>query len=221
MSDDLERLLHEQDLIFDRENRKEYEILNGNIDNAPILKADKSASLFDFINMVDTIVTLTMKNVKFIPDEKTILDLDTMKTFNCPIITYKVINRKPMKERKPRLRETINEVNEVTGESLIGEVFAQKFECKIQFDIFASEYKQAEQVMNDFEELMFSYTGFFKKNGVAELFFNEHLTDSKFENLRENLSIRSLQYYVEIEKITVIFREKIKEIETLVQKEKI
>lgn len=217
MSNDLERLLQEQEYIRNG-RREEYEVLQGNEVNTPILKADKSATLFDFITMIDKLVTLTMKNVKFIPDEKTLKDLDVMNNIDKPIITYKVIERVPKLEIKPRLRESFNEKDTKTGEDSLGEVYAQKFACQIQFDIFASVYSEAEQVMNDFEELMFAYTGFFKKNGVAEMYFKKHLTDTAFENLRENLSVRSLQYYVEIEKITVIIREKIKEIEILAQK---
>lgn len=217
MSNDLERLLQEQEYIRNG-RREEYEVLQGNEVNTPILKADKSATLFDFITMIDKLVTLTMKNVKFIPDEKTLKDLDVMNNIDKPIITYKVIERVPKLEIKPRLRESFSEKDTKTGEDSLGEVYAQKFACQIQFDIFASVYSEAEQVMNDFEELMFAYTGFFKKNGVAEMYFKKHLTDTAFENLRENLSVRSLQYYVEIEKITVIIREKIKEIEILAQK---
>lgn len=217
MSNDLERLLQEQEYIKNG-RREDYEVIPGNEVNTPILKAEKSATLFDFITMIDKLVTLTMKNVKFIPDEKTLKDLDVMNNIDKPIITYKVIERIPKIELKPRLRESFNTNDKVTGEDSLGEVYAQKFACQIQFDILASVYNEAEQVMNDFEELMFAYTGYFKKNGVAELYFKKHLTDSMFENLRENLSIRSLQYYVEIEKITVIFREKIKEIEILAQK---
>lgn len=182
------------------------------------LKAKSSATLYDLIQMIDKLVTLTMKDVKFIPDEKTLQELDIMKNVDKPVITYKVIERVTSKEIKPRIRETINEIDDTTNLARAGEVWGQKFECILQFDIFASVYKDANKVMNNFEDLMFIYTGFFKKNGVHEIYFKKHLTDSHLDNLRENLSIRSLQYYVEIEKVTVIFREKIKEIEILAQK---
>ena len=120
---------------------------------------------------------------------------------------------------KPRVRETIDEQVYAGEDQRKGEIWGQKFKCIVQFNIFASVYTEAEEVMEKFEELITSYTGFFKKNGVAEVFLQEHFTDEVYENLRETLSVRNLSYYVEIEKLTVIFKEKIKEIEILAQEE--
>ena len=67
--------------------------------------------------------------------------------------------------------------------------------------------------MERFEELMITYAGYFKKNGVAELLFDQQFTDQTFETMRQTLSIRNISYYVEVEKLTVIMRESIKAIE--------
>jgi hypothetical protein len=183
-------------------------------------KANKGASLYDFIKMLDKLLELTMPQVKFIPDEGKVLTNDAMTQFNCPVITYQVLKRKCKKEIKPRLREMVTELTEDKTSQRTGEIWGQKFECLVQFNVFASVYSEAEQVMEQFEETIIKHTGFFKKNGVAELFFEEHITDSHFDTLRESLSIRSLIYYVEIEKLTVMFKEKINEIELLAQKRK-
>jgi hypothetical protein len=180
-------------------------------------KSDKSATLFDFIKMVDKLVSLTMKDVKFIPEEGKTLQLDAMHKIEKPVITYSIKSREPKKELKPRVRETITENVYASEDQRKGEVWGQKFVCTVQFNIFASVYKDAEEVMEKFEELITSYTGFFKKNGVAEVYLKKHFTDEVFNQLRETLSVRNLHYYVEIEKLTVIFREKIKEIEILAQ----
>ena len=68
--------------------------------------------------------------------------------------------------------------------------------------------------MERFEDLMITYAGYFKKNGVAELLFDQQYTDQSFETMRQTLSIRNISYYVEVEKLTVIMRESIKAIET-------
>lgn len=183
-------------------------------------KANKSASLYDFIKMVSQLVELTMPNVRFEPDEGKIITLDAMKDFDCPVITYQIINRKPKKEIKARIRESIVENIDDKDDQRKGEIYGQKFECLVQFNIFASVYNDAEQVMESFEEIIIKHSGFLKKNGVAEILFDEHITDSHFDTLRETLSIRNLRYYVEIEKLTVMFKEKIKEIEILAQKRK-
>lgn len=179
------------------------------------LRADKGSSLQDFMKMVGTLIELTMPDVEFCPDEGKIMSLDAVKTFNKPMINYKVIERKTDLELKPRFRQNFN-INENEN----AEIWGQKFKCLVQFNIFASVYKEAEQVMEKFEEIIFSYTGFLKRNGVREILFKEHKTDSHLDTLRETLSIRSLIYYVEIEKLTVILKEKIKEIEVLAQKRK-
>lgn len=183
-------------------------------------KSNKGASLYDFIKMLDNLLELTMPQVKFIPDEGKVMSLDAMTNFDRPVITYQVINRKPKKEIKPRVRELVEEITDDKNSQRIGEIWGQKFECLVQFNVFASVYSEAEQVMEHFEETIIKHTGFFKKNGVAELIFKEHVTDSHFDTLRESLSIRSLIYYVEIEKLTVMFKEKINEIELLAQTRK-
>lgn len=217
--DKFELLLNEQEERLAKADENTAITSNSYSDARTPLKANKSATIYDFIKMVDKICTLTMKGAKFVPDEKTLQELDIMKNIDKPVITYKVIERVPKDEIKSRVRETVVDIDDTTGLQRIGEVWGQRFKCIIQFDIVASVYKDANEVMNDFEDLMISYAGFFKKNGVGEVFFKKHLTDSHLDNLRENLSIRSLQYYVEIEKVTVIFKEKIKEIEILAQKE--
>lgn len=183
-------------------------------------KANKGASLYDFVKMLDNLLELTMPQVKFVPDEGKVLTLDAMTNFDCPVITYQVLKRKAKKEIKPRLREITLEKVDDKNSQRTAEIWGQKFECLVQFNIFASVYSEAEQVMEHFEETIIKHTGFFKKNGVAELIFEEHITDSHFNTLRESLSIRSLIYYVEIEKLTVMFKEKINEIELLAQTRK-
>lgn len=213
---DFEILLQKQQDVEVGIPKNEYDVIRSNPDSIQ-QTADKSASLGDLIQMIDRLVTLTMPNVDFIPEEGKVLSMDSMKDFNRPKITYKVKYRKPKMEIKPRVRESIEPDNK-NGEDRLGQICGQKFECLIQFNIFTSVYKEAEEVMEKFEELIFSYTGFFKKNGVAELLFKEQITDDFYERLRETLSVRNLIYYVEIEKLTVIFKEKIKEIEFLAQK---
>ena len=129
------------------------------------------------------------------------------------MITYKLIAREPKGELKPRFREHFVE-DKQDAESRIGDIYGQRFKCKIQFNVFASVYELAEQVMERFEDLMITYAGYFKKNGVGELLFEKQFTDEAFSTMRQTLSIRNLTYYVEVEKLTVIMKESIKVIET-------
>lgn len=210
----LEQMLenHENNISSIKFNERN-EMRNG-VHDSRTLKADKSATLFDFIKMIDKLVTLTMKDleVNFIPDEGKTVYLSNDQRLDTPMITYKLKERKPKGELKPRFRENFKESKNGI-ESRVGEVYGQKFKCHIQFDIFASVYEVAEQVMERFEELMITYAGYFKKNGIAEIIFDKQFTDETFESMRQTLSIRSISYYVEVEKLTVIMRESIKGIE--------
>lgn len=179
------------------------------------LKADKGANLFDFIKMVKILVELHMPEVEFCPDEGKMYELDAMNKIDKTIITYRVKNRYPSNELKPRLMEEKNNDKEE-----VVEIWTQNFEAHVQFNIFSSVYKDAEQVMERFEEIILFHAGFIKKNGISELLFKEHLTDSSFNTLRETLSVRNLLYYVRIQKTTVMLKEKIEEIELIAQKKK-
>jgi hypothetical protein len=187
------------------------------IEPPSIQTAEKSASLFDLIKMISKLVSLTMKdlNAEFIPDEGKAIIQNVNEQLEHPMITYNVISREPKGELKPRVRQTITEKSELGDENRLGEVYGQKFMCTVQFNIFASVYTTAEAVMERFEELMFTYTGYFKKNGVAELLFKKQLTDDSFDTFRQINSVRNLRYYVEVEKLIVMFKEKIKEVEII------
>ena len=214
---DFETLLKEKELL-----RKESTVITkvGMMETKgalPRQKSDKGATLFEAIELIAKIVKLTMPNVVFIPDEGRVVELDAMNKIERPVITYTVIDRVPKMEFKPRIREQIIEKDIKDGTERVGEVWGQRFECVVQFNIYASVYKEAEEVMEMFEEALFKYAGFLKRNGVGEIFFKEHVTDSHFDTMRETLSIRNLRYYVEIEKLTVIFKEKIQQIESQIQ----
>ncbi|MDY6153165.1 MAG: hypothetical protein SPI06_07120 [Terrisporobacter sp.] len=216
MNDEFEELLQRQQNpnIDNKYTTKVFS--TNNTKKCVIQKSDKGASLFDFIKMLDKIITLSMKNVSFVPDEGKTLALDSMKNMDKPLITYKVNKREIKDELKPRVRQEIEELDE-NNEKRTGDVYGQRFKCEIQFNIFSTTYEQAEDIMEEFETLMISFAGYFKRNGVAEIFFKQHITDDAYVKFRETFSVRNLIYYVEIEKLTVIFKEKIKEIETLAQ----
>jgi hypothetical protein len=183
--------------------------------DSSIQKADKGAAMTDLIQMISKLVTLTMKdiNVEFLADDKRNdiirADVQTEKNY----ITYLVKSRTPKGELKPRIREEISENAPRDEEGRLGEVYGQKFATVIQFNCMASDAMKAEEIMERFEELIQTYTGYLKKNGIAEILFKEQVTDENYSILRQNLSVRNIRYYVETERLTVIFKEKIKEVE--------
>ena len=135
MNDEFEELLQrQQNPNIDNKYTKKVFSTN-NTKKCVIQKSDKGASLFDFIKMLDKIITLSMKNVSFVPDEGKTLALDSMKNMDKPLITYKVNKREIKDELKPRVRQEIEELDE-NNEKRTGDVYGQRFKCEIQFNIF-------------------------------------------------------------------------------------
>lgn len=173
-------------------------------------RAKKDASLYDFLDMLAIVVDYSMSDlkVKFITDEEEIKLKDPELSFDHPYISYRVISRKPNNEYKPIVREEIVEHDE-HNEQRLGTIRGIGFDCIVQFNVFASENKVANKVMETFEELMLSYAGYFMEQGVKQVYFKEQVRDTDYNNFRDVLSIRNLRYYVEIEKLMVIFNRRI------------
>lgn len=210
MSADFERLIkHEQEV---RENRVKEHIATKT--KAPPLKANKSASLEDFIKMVDKMISKTMKDLKvsFIPDDQNKRIRDQGEKINEPYITHKVTNREPDGELKPRIREQITENGHDKSDNRQGEVRGQRFICDVQFNIFATEYKTAQEIMQRFEENMFKYSYYFMQNGVQQLLFKRQFEDKNYSVFRENISVRNLLYTVTIEHLIAGFNSEIEDI---------
>lgn len=220
--DSLETLLQihseEQEKINIRQTPQSHVVDKINKPKQELLKSEATMDLFQFIQFVQKLVNITMKDmeVEFIPEEgRTIIDAPEI-ILKHPIITYSIQNReiKSKNGLKPTHREVIIE-NEGKDNQRIGDVYGQKFESIVQFNIFASVYDVAEKVMKKLEELLFTYTGSLKKKGLGELIFQRQLTDTHLDQFRQNTSIRSIQYYVETEHVFVVFRDTIEDIEIL------
>ena len=167
------------------------------------LKAVTNATLDDFIKMVAEVTSKALREfqVEFRPDEGAIIS-DPEKKLEHPVILYSVKERIPKLERKNRAFEEVYESGE-NGRK--GTIWTQRQACTVQFDVVASEYTTANQVMSNFEDMIVTYTGYFKSKGVAEILFKKYYTDQNLDKYRQWMSVRSIQYYVEIEKLTTVF----------------
>lgn len=181
-----------------------------------LLRANESASFDDFIEMVSKLVCLTMDedNVEFLPDENQHViispEIKTDKTY----ISYRLLSRTPEREIKPMAREDIIEPGVNKEDERAGTIYGQRFDCIVQFNIFASEYKTANKIMKSFEEMIFSFTGYMMSKGVQHILFKGQYTDSDFDIYRKTMSVRNLRYEIKIEDLIVIFKEKVESIIT-------
>lgn len=180
-------------------------------------KADKGCTLSDFFLMVKKVVVKGLKkfDVQFVPDDGPMVQ-DLSSKNDQPFIYYTLISRVPRAtDRKPRYRQTIQDVNPDGSVVRRGTINAQLFDCDVQFNIVAADYSLADTVMNAFEDAMLKYSGFFKRNGVSEMYFSKQYTDSNLDVYRQKLSIRSLVYRVTLERIRTSFDTTIAKIDQL------
>ena len=170
-------------------------------------KAEKSCTVDEFIEMIGQVVSKTLGKkygAEFRPNEGERIKLDPEHPIDHPYITYKIVNMQPDGELKPRLRESIYEkVKDARDKEMArpGHIWGQKFSCTVQFDIIAGDYKGVAEVINAFEELMFNYSAYFKRNGVQELLYGRRFTDSDLDMYRQSTSARTVQYNLKIERL--------------------
>lgn len=179
-------------------------------------KADKGCTLGDFFTMVKKIVIRGLKkyNINFVPDDGARVLNSLSEKNNRPIIYYTLQSRVPRNtDRKPRYRQDIRDTDSKGNLVRSGTINAQLFDCDVQFNIAAADYSTADAVMEAFEDAMLRYSGFFKKNGVSEMYFMKQYTDTNLDTYRQKLSIRSLVYRVTLERIRTTFDTAITEID--------
>ena len=182
------------------------------IEKKPVarLTSEKNASIDDFILMLSKVCKKVMKkmNVELVPDEGGRPRIDQKEPVDHPFIYFKILHCEPVKELKPRIRQDCVDLKiEDEEEELLQprEIWGQQFSYSIQFDIFAGGYKDVTEVMKIFEDTVFTYTAYFKREGVKDLRFVRRVTDSNLDIYRQKCSVRSLQYNVDIEKLFTRF----------------
>lgn len=201
--DDLQLLLNEKTQL--RNISKKLDKKPSPMASKP-LKAADNATLEDFISMLAEVCSKTMQKwqAELNPNEGAVIKDDDQKLEH-PIILYEVVNRIPYNELKPRQLEDIVETVDSEGHTRLGRIWSQRFDCIVQFNVVASDYYTANQVMTTLEDAILTYSGYFKSKGVGELLFKRHFTDKNYDRYRQWLSVRSLQYRLVVEKLTTVF----------------
>lgn len=169
-------------------------------------RAEGSANLTDLMRMIAMIITKATKkrNIVFEADEGARPLIDQATALDKPHIYYEILSRQPKKELKPMERQEIIGYDS-KHQACYGTVWTQRQVCSVQFNIVAADYEAADRTMELFEELMLNYTSYFKRNGIAEIFFTNQVTDQNWNAYRQSMSVRNLRYYVEIEKVHIAF----------------
>ena len=177
----------------------------------------KGADLDDLADMLAKLVSKSMRKLKveFSPDEGARPLVDASEKIDSPRIFFSVIDSAPKSELKPRVREEINELTEDKHNRRMGTIYGKRYINVVQFDIFAPNYTEASTVMKNFEELIFDYSSYLKENGIAEIYLQKRFTDRNLDAYRQHFSVRSLQYYVETEKLFARFGETVESVSVI------
>jgi len=190
------------------ENHITYSPLIKNEDNDKT-KADKNANFDDFIEMLARLVTksgsMRSLGVEFSPDEGRRVTVDVNTKLDNPLVAFELIEKVPDRELKPMERETIQEPGDDRQNARSGRIYGQKFNCLVQFNVFAAEYTTANAVIKELEALISSYIHVFKRDGVREVLYSKRFTDRHFDNYRQFISVRNVQYLVQIEQLHVVW----------------
>lgn len=114
------------------------------------------------------------------------------------------------REVKPRLREDIT-----LDDGTALRVYGQRFTVYFQFDIFAKTPGEAEDLIDWFQfGFMDHFGGLF---GSHRTVFRQRMKDDEVLKLNQSLSVRSVEYTVDLERYSAVPEELIKAIEIKVR----
>lgn len=136
-----------------------------------------------------------------------------------PIITYQLSKLTAGKvgenrrEIRPRLRNTYREQNIDGNAPPITEILGQYMDAEIVFEVWEESNAKAEKLAKKFRDFMKIYAGYFKEQGLKEIYFILMSATPNGEILRDNSVCRKLVYFVKFEELTEVPVDIIKTIE--------
>ncbi|QHW35663.1 hypothetical protein GZH47_32720 (plasmid) [Paenibacillus rhizovicinus] len=128
-----------------------------------------------------------------------------------PRISYRKIHRTvntSFKDIKPRHRATIRHPYR-EGEWV--ELRGQIFDVVVEFNVYSASAEQADEMIEELDEFLLLYKGFFKMNGVQEITFLQQLPDTVITDFRFPIACRPIQYTMRFEKIMPLFLNQIQQ----------
>ena len=106
---------------------------------------------------------------------------------------------------KPTIVDIIKETDEngqETGDAFL--IYRQWFDTNVEFNIYGRTNREARQLQKKFENLLNVYTGYLKRNGISEMFFEREVSPKNSLNYNESTPMRCIYYYIRFESITPI-----------------
>ena len=106
---------------------------------------------------------------------------------------------------KPTLVDIVKETDDngnETGDAFL--IYRQWYETNVEFNIYGRTSQEARKLQKKFENLLNVYTGYLKRHGVSEIFFEREVSAKFSLNYNESTPMRCIYYYIRFENITPI-----------------
>lgn len=140
------------------------------------------------------------------------------------IVTYRVNSSAPamltrgVREVRPRLRESFQNVGvNALGAPLAADVYGRWKDYKIRFDCFSQTWKQTQELLIDFDELMMISTRFIEGQGATKFVQEESSGDAyKYNTL---YFYETMYYSARLEQLQIITGEALRRFEVSVNNE--
>ncbi len=130
-----------------------------------------------------------------------------------PVVIYSLSLKEPgsldgepfgqRKDYKKKVREYIKDPDESNHKI---EIRAQTFDNLVQFDCCTIENYSANRLARWFEKFMNLYEWVLRKNGVQQMLYMRRYNSTDSQKWRQDLIVRSLQFYFRTEEIEAISR---------------
>lgn len=130
-----------------------------------------------------------------------------------PTVTYTLTRKEPgsvgpkpfdgTKEYKARVRETIKDPNSPSHSI---ELRGRYFDNIVQFDCCTTDNASANRLARWFEKFINLYEWVLKLNGAQQILYWSRFIDTSAQKWRQDLVVRSIQYYFRTEEIEAITR---------------
>jgi len=168
--------------------------------------ADRGCDLEGFFELLKTLTSAVWGDNwgLLCDDEPTHADPENIKP---PIIAYDVIRREPNKDFSPNGPRHVLKYTNPDRPGEIIEHWKQRFDCIVRFEIWANTNKECRMWGRRFEELMLTYTGFFKQMGIQFVSFRGDGIDATSSPRRQGLVSKVLRYYI-LEEHTIVVHQK-------------
>lgn len=106
---------------------------------------------------------------------------------------------------KPKLIDIVKELDsndQETGDAFL--IYRQWYDCNVEFNFYGRTNKEARQLQKRFENLLTVYTGYLKRQGISEMFFEQEVSPKSSLNYDESTPMRCIYYYIRFESIMPI-----------------